>query len=406
MGNNKKKNNNNKKNKKKKISPFVSICTPTFNRRPFIPNMFKCFEHQTYPKDRMEWIIVDDGTDKIEDLIDASPFKPYIKYIKLEDRITLGKKRNLMHNHTKGDIIVYMDDDDYYPPERISHAVERLQSSKKSLVAGSSEIYIWFKHIETMVQFGPYRENHATAGTFAFKRELLDMTSYDDNASLAEEKVFLKDYTIPMIQLEPKKTILVFSHIHNTFDKKTLLKGGYNKFMKKSDKTVDDFVIDKDHKQFYMNEIESLLENYTPGSPEFKPDVLKQIEEITKRRQQMQPAPQLMITNADGTQREANSGETMHVLKLQRTQIEDLKKELKETREQRESSGAESSGAESSGAKLMIENKDGTQREANYDEVIRILELHRISIGDLKKENQELKEKLSELIDPPILINV
>ena len=53
-----------KKTKNKAELPFVSICTPTFNRRPFIPYMIKCFEHQTYPKDRMEWIIIDDGTDK------------------------------------------------------------------------------------------------------------------------------------------------------------------------------------------------------------------------------------------------------------------------------------------------------------------------------------------------------
>jgi len=54
-------------NKKKTNSkyPFVSICTPTFNRRPFIETMIKCFQHQTYPKDRMEWIIIDDGTDHI-----------------------------------------------------------------------------------------------------------------------------------------------------------------------------------------------------------------------------------------------------------------------------------------------------------------------------------------------------
>ena len=26
--------------------PFVSVCTPTFNRRPFISGMIKCFDHQ------------------------------------------------------------------------------------------------------------------------------------------------------------------------------------------------------------------------------------------------------------------------------------------------------------------------------------------------------------------------
>ena len=68
---------------KKKIlheEPFVSICTPTFNRRPFIPAMIECFNHQTYPKDKMEWIIIDDGTDKIEDLVKEIPNVKYFKY--------------------------------------------------------------------------------------------------------------------------------------------------------------------------------------------------------------------------------------------------------------------------------------------------------------------------------------
>ena len=57
MGNNKK-----RKGKKKTVSaqgkPFVSVCTPTFNRRPFIENMIKCYQNQSYPKNRMEWIIL------------------------------------------------------------------------------------------------------------------------------------------------------------------------------------------------------------------------------------------------------------------------------------------------------------------------------------------------------------
>jgi hypothetical protein len=66
---------------KAKVSkkPFVSVCTPTFNRRPFIQMAIKCFEHQTYPRELMEWIIVDDGTDKIEDLV---AHLPYVKYFK------------------------------------------------------------------------------------------------------------------------------------------------------------------------------------------------------------------------------------------------------------------------------------------------------------------------------------
>ena len=68
----------------------MSVCTPTFNRRPFIHNMFECFRNQTYPKSRIEWIIIDDGTDKIEDLIETSNI-PQIKYFKYDTKMTLGK---------------------------------------------------------------------------------------------------------------------------------------------------------------------------------------------------------------------------------------------------------------------------------------------------------------------------
>ena len=197
------------------VYPFVSLCTPTFNRRPFIKMMIKCFEHQTYPKDRIEWIIVDDGTDKIEDLV--SHIKQ-VKYFKYDDKLTLGKKRNLSNEKSKGDIIIYMDDDDYYPPNRISHAVEMLQNNPEALCAGSSTMNIYFKHLNKMYQFGPYGEKHATAATFAFKRKLLSITSFNEEACLAEERHFLKGYTIPFVQLDADKTILVFSHIHNSFN--------------------------------------------------------------------------------------------------------------------------------------------------------------------------------------------
>jgi len=260
--------------------PFVSVCTPTFNRRPFIPIMIKCFENQKYSKERIEWIIIDDGDDKIEDLVSHIP---QVKYYKYDEKMTLGKKRNLMHEKCKGDIIIYMDDDDYYPPERISHAVDTLKNNPKKLCAGSSEMYIYFKHIHKMYQFGPYGPTHSTAGTFAFRKELLKITSYDNNACLAEERHFLKEYTIPFVQLDPKKTILVFSHVQNTFDKKTLLETPNDK-VKVSDKTVDDFLKEPEIKKFFMEDIDSILEKYEPGHVKNKPDVIKQTQEIHKNR--------------------------------------------------------------------------------------------------------------------------
>ena len=321
-----------KKSGNKKELPFVSICTPTFNRRPFWEYAIKCFDHQDYPKDKMEWIIIDDGTDKIKDLVCNIS---QVKYFEYDTKMPLGKKRNLMHEKSKGDIIVYMDDYDYYPPERVSHAVNMLLTHPNALCAGASEIYIWFKHIQKMFQFGPYGQNHATAGTFAFKREMLRDHKYEEHAALAEEKAFLKNYSVPFVQLEPKKTILVFSHIHNTFDKKKLLEHGENNFQKTSSRTVDEFIKDKAMKEFYMETIDTLLQTYEPGNPSNKPDVLKQMLEIEEERRKMmeQNAGQSngqIILNQDGKEIPLNNQQIVQIIQSQQEQLQKLEKLLLE----------------------------------------------------------------------------
>jgi len=263
------------------LLPFVSICTPTFNRRPFIPFLKKCFEHQTYPKDRIEWIIIDDGTDPIEDLVKDIE---QVKYFYYEEKMLLGKKRNLMHRKCKGDIIIYMDDDDYYPPERVSHAVETLQENPSFLVAGSSEMHFYFDSRNKVYQCGPYKEFHATAATFAFKKELLLETSYNEENALAEERHFLKNYTIPLKQLDTLKAIMVFSHKHNSLNKEKMLENMESTKTKLSRYTVDDFIKDPELKQFYMVDMNTLLTNYEPGKPENKPKLLEQIKKMEEER--------------------------------------------------------------------------------------------------------------------------
>lgn len=327
---------NNSSNNDEKY-PFVSVCTPTFNRRPFINAMIKCFNHQTYPKNRMEWIIIDDGSDKIEDLVKDHP---NVKYFPYDTKMSLGKKRNLLHEKSQGDILVYMDDDDYYPPERVSHAVDKLTSNKEALCAGSSEIYIYFKHIEKMYQFGPYNEKHATAGTFAFKRELLKDHRYDDEACLAEEKAFLKDYTVPFVQLDPKKVILVFSHVHNTFDKKKLLDNPHPQFCKESNKRVEDFVKEKDLKDFYMN-VDTLLTYYDDGKPAMKPDVLQQLINIeeTRRKHAENMASQgigggQIMIQQDGKDPVAlNNNQVVDIMKQQQQQLQTQAQQLQQLKQ-------------------------------------------------------------------------
>ena len=322
MARNKNKNNSSSSSN---ILPFVSVCTPTFNRRPFIEMMISCFNSQDYPKDRMEWIIVDDGSDLVEDMVAQHP---NVKYFKFDKKMTLGKKRNIMHEKAKGDIIVYMDDDDFYPPERVSHAVSRLTENPGALCAGASEMYIYFNDRAKMVQFGPYGKAHATAGTFAFRRALLKDSRYNEDACLAEEREFLKNYTVPFVQLEPLKTILVFSHSHNTMDKRILLddidRNGGNEYIKYSNKKVGDFIKDAKIVKFFTEELEGVLRGYSAGDINMKPDVMKQIGEIEKKRKE------IMAKNAAGTimfheegkpVRELNLNEVSEVLTKQEKQL-------------------------------------------------------------------------------------
>lgn len=265
--------------------PRVSLCTPTFNRRPF----FKATIANVLAQDftgQMEWIIVDDGTDKIGDLVSHLPF---VKYIQV-DKMPLGKKRNFMHEQctfkNDDDIIVYIDDDDYYPVQRVSHAVSKLTESD-ALCAGSSELFIWFNSMNKMYKFGPYGPNHSTAGTFAFKRTLLKQTRYEDHAVIGEEKHFLKDYTIPFVQLDSLKTILVFSHGQNTFDKRKLIDTS-NTMCKESALKVKHFIKSNEIHSFYTKELDPLLESYELGQLKYKPDV---VEEIKRRERAKECRP-------------------------------------------------------------------------------------------------------------------
>lgn len=348
--------------------PFVSICTPTFNRRPFIPYTIKCIESQDYPKDKVEWIIIDDGSDPIEDLV---AHLPYVKYFKYDKKMSLGKKRNLMHEKSKGDVLVYFDDDDYYPPDRVSHSVESLKKNKRALCAGSSKIYIYFDELDKLYSFGPYGPNHATAGTFAFKRDLLKYTRYDDDRAIAEEKAFLKQYTIPFQQLDPEKTIVVFSHNHNTFDKRELLKNPDPQIVKEvTDLTIKDLVKGDELQKFFIGGINDVIKDYDAGKIENKPDVVEQtkkiraerekrIEEmIEQKKQEMRVKPIQIREN--GKVREIDNLEAAELMKRQMDRIHELESLLKMAYAKLEEAGKE---IETLKGKQQVDSSTNTTEE-------------------------------------------
>jgi glycosyltransferase involved in cell wall biosynthesis len=231
--------------------PFVSVVTPTYNRRKFIPYLIRVYNAQTYPKDRMEWIILDDGSDKVGDLFEeASRTIPNIRYIPHDTKLLIGQKRNMMNDMSRGDIIVAMDDDDYYPPERVSHVVQRFMANPRIELAGSSEMLLFFTTDKKIFRVGPYGPRHATNGTLAYRKSYLAHHRYNEVQTHAEEKSFLEDYRNPMIQLEPEKTILVMCHADNTFDKNNLRTTG-NTFMRETTMKIRSIIKDPILRDFY-----------------------------------------------------------------------------------------------------------------------------------------------------------
>ena len=214
-----------------KNAPTVSICTLTHNRGNHLRLLQRCIESQDYPPEKIEWMILDDSDDKGISYIPTTLTKISIKYQKLSKKLILGKKRNLSHQLCSGEYIVYMDDDDYYYPSRISHAVSLLQTSGKQ-IAGSSLLLIYFCHDKQLWISGPFGMNHATANTFAMTKEFARSNFYNNTDTINEEKFFLKNYRTPMAQLDPTQTIICISHSNNTFDKKRMRSNGSSNKMR------------------------------------------------------------------------------------------------------------------------------------------------------------------------------
>ena len=109
-------------------SPLVSCIMPTCNRRRYIAQALRTFQQQDYPN--REMIIVDDGSDPIEDLVPATP---NIRYLRLSRRTSIGAKRNLACEHARGEIIAHWDDDDWYAPDRLRYQATPIIQSQADL---------------------------------------------------------------------------------------------------------------------------------------------------------------------------------------------------------------------------------------------------------------------------------
>jgi glycosyltransferase involved in cell wall biosynthesis len=220
------------------------VLTPTYNRAHFFSRLIDCYRAQIYPKESMEWIILDDGQETCEDILKKEAEDlPNIRYIYKSEKMNIGEKRNILNKEARGSIIVCMDDDDYYSPYRVIHVVEMFAKNPKIQLAASSEMYMYYTDTKIIYKLGPYGPKHATNGTLAYRAAYGKTHIYDECVIYAEERSFLDEYTHPMIQLDSKKVMLVMSHSENTFDKDGL-RNKNSPFVKQTSLTLGDFIAD------------------------------------------------------------------------------------------------------------------------------------------------------------------
>ena len=230
----------------------VIIITPTYNRKNFLPTLIYQFYYQDYNKDYLSMIILDDSNVSNQGFFDSlrSDIKSRITYIYDSNKKTIGAKRNLLNNMAVAngaDYIVCFDDDDYYPPYRVSYGVSKLKESNY-LIGGSSGLLIYYPEYEKIYLLGPFINKvytgHALNGTLIYNKKYLDDNSYDDSDTQTEEKKFLKNFKATVFQFDYDKVMICMSHNSNTINKKNILASAKETKFKLEDFIKDNLLLE------------------------------------------------------------------------------------------------------------------------------------------------------------------
>jgi glycosyltransferase involved in cell wall biosynthesis len=118
--------------------PLVSIITPSFNQAPFLERTIRSVLEQDYPN--VEYLLADGGsTDGSLEIIRG--FSHRLTWWVSEKDRGQADAINKGLNHAKGEIVAWINSDDYYLPGVISQAVKTLRDNPEiGLVFGKVQV--------------------------------------------------------------------------------------------------------------------------------------------------------------------------------------------------------------------------------------------------------------------------
>jgi hypothetical protein len=211
-----------------KDCPSISIITPTFQRKKLMEIAFHNLLSTDYPQRLIEWIVVEDNDKSphvMEKLLAEFQIKAprlKIKYIPLEGRRSIGEKRNIGIGETTHDIILFMDDDDHYPPTSFRRRVAWLtkgkvgQSSPQITCCTTIALYD-LKKGTSAVNIPPLElplSQRISEATLTFYKSVWKDRAFPE-VSLAEGESWIKGRESIVLEMPPQQIIVAFTHGQN-----------------------------------------------------------------------------------------------------------------------------------------------------------------------------------------------
>ena len=165
---------------------LVSAVMPTRGRRQFAAQALRSFLSQTWPE--MELVILDDADDPS---FEVPPPFDNVKYVVLENRLTIPQKRNMVCEIAVGNIIVNFDSDDWSAPTRVERQMAMMEAEKKA-VCGFRQMYFWDI---TKRQAWLYRgaHNYVLGTSLMFKREWWEKHIWNLKFKIASDNIFTSE---------------------------------------------------------------------------------------------------------------------------------------------------------------------------------------------------------------------
>jgi hypothetical protein len=207
--------------------PPISIVTLLYNRRKFFDLACHNIMLSDYPKDKIEWVIVDDSDDPNEAVSDrviqvglkAAPLT--LVYVPYERKLPISEKRNIGIKRSKNEIVLFMDDDDHYPETSFRRRVAWLTkhpSQPKCVACTTIACYDLLRGVSA-VNTPPWNlplRKRVSEATMAFYKSWWDEQKFPLKTELSEADGFLEGREAQVLEMPPQQIIVAFSHKKNT----------------------------------------------------------------------------------------------------------------------------------------------------------------------------------------------